>query len=132
MSVDRMVRVNELMKREIASALFRIMNEKDFDLSAITITRVVVGSDLHNARVGVSIRDHVPERAHIMAQLQRHHAEFQRVIGHAIKLKYTPRIAFELDESIEQGDHVLQIISEIEGTLPRVEDAPAEPEEPPT
>ncbi|HPG00560.1 MAG TPA: 30S ribosome-binding factor RbfA [Kiritimatiellia bacterium] len=129
MSVDRMVRVNELMKREIAGALFRIMNEKSFDLSAITITRVAVSSDLHTAHVAVSIRDHVPDRAHILAQLQRHRSEFQRVVGDAIKLKYTPRILFELDESIEQGDHVLQIISEIEGTLPKVEDVPAEEEE---
>ena len=51
MSVDRMVRVNELMKREIAGALYRVMNEKNFDLSAVTITRVSVGSDLHHARV---------------------------------------------------------------------------------
>lgn len=132
MSVDRMVRVNELMKREIAGALYRVMNEKNFDLSAVTITRVSVGSDLHHARVGVSIRDHVPDRAHMVAQLQHHHGEFQKIIGEAIKLKYTPRIQFELDESIEQGDHVLRIISELEGTLPRAGEEPADEGEAPS
>ena len=59
MSVKRLVRVNELIKREVATALYRVMNEKGFDLSAVSVTHVITSSDLRTARVLVSIRDHV-------------------------------------------------------------------------
>ena len=31
-----------------------------------------------------------------------------------IKLKYTPRLHFHLDESIEEGDNILKIINELD------------------
>ena len=40
MSVDRLTRVNELLKREIGDLLFRVMNENKFDLASVTVTRV--------------------------------------------------------------------------------------------
>ena len=51
MSVDRLVRVNELLKREIGLSLYRVITEGDFDLSAVTITKVTVSKDLAAARV---------------------------------------------------------------------------------
>ena len=67
MSVDRLVRVNELLKREIGLSLFRVVTEGDFDLSAVTITKVSVSKDLATARVLVSIRDHEKDRGQISA-----------------------------------------------------------------
>jgi ribosome-binding factor A len=128
MTVKRLVRVNELLQQELAASLFRVMNEKGFDLSAVTVTRVVTGSDLRTARVMVSVRDHKQDREHILDQLQRHAPEFQRHISRTVVLKYTPKLSFELDESIEQGDHVLQILSDMEtsGAVPPAEPPPAE------
>ncbi|MBL7078009.1 MAG: hypothetical protein ISS31_11130 [Kiritimatiellae bacterium] len=49
-------------------------------------------------------------------------------------LKYTPKLDFELDTSVEQGDHVLGILQELEDdhTIPPYdpEDEPPEPAEP--
>mgnify|MGYP003587286848 CR=1 FL=1 len=127
MSVKRLERVNELLRRELAAALFRVMNEKGFDLSAVTVTRVVTGSDLRTARVMVSVRDHKQDREAILDRLRRHAPELQRHISRTVILKYTPKLTFELDESIEQGDHVLKIITDMEqsGAVP-----PAEPPAP--
>lgn len=125
MSMKRMVRVNELLKQELATALFRIMNDRGFDLSAVSLTRVITSSDLRTARVLVSVRDHAGEREAILRRLAHHRKELQDVINERIALKFTPRLAFELDESVEQGDHVLQIISEMEQES-RPEDAGGE------
>lgn len=114
MSMKRMVRVNELLKQELATALFRIMNDRGFDLSAVSLTQVITSSDLRTARVLVSIRDHAGEREAILRRLAHHRKELQDVINERIALKFTPRLTFELDESVERGDHVLQIISEME------------------
>ena len=118
MSINRLERVNELLKREIASALFRVMNEKGFDLSAVSITRVFTSSDLHTARVMVSIRDHEDERRKILGRLSRHRGDIQEIIHDNVVLKYTPHLIFELDSSIEAGDRVLSIISKMEAEQP--------------
>ncbi len=114
MPSKRLVRVNELLKQEVAAALYRVMNEKAFDLSVVTVTNVIVSSDLRTARVLVSIRDHEADRDQILGQLRHHRGAIQHLMSKAVILKYTPVLSFELDESIEQGDHVLQLISKME------------------
>lgn len=123
MSTDRMVRVNALLRREIAEALFRIMTESDFDLSAVSITHVVTSRNLRNARVLVSIRDHQDQRATMLKLLRRHRAEIQSRINKDLILKFTPCLTFELDTSIEQGDRVLDLLAHLDtGENPSVED----------
>ena len=114
MGVKRLVRINELIKQEVAEALYRVMNERGFDLSAVSVTRVITSSDLRTARVLISIRDHVPQREVIIRQIQHHSAAIQTRVSKNVIIKYTPKLTFELDESVEQGDRVLQIISELE------------------
>jgi ribosome-binding factor A len=114
MSIKRMTRINELLRREIAEALYRLINEADFDFSAVTVTRVETSSNLRFAKVMVSIRDHHMDRDGMMATLRAKRKEIQQLINKDLTMKYTPQLAFELDESIERGDHVLQIISEME------------------
>lgn len=129
MGRKRLVRVNELLRREIAEALYRVMNERGFDLSAVTVTRVITSSDLRTARVMVSIRDQGQDRDHMLALLQHHASEMQYLINKHVDLKYTPKLSFERDESIAEGDHVLGIISRMEQDheLPPVDPAAPEP-----
>jgi ribosome-binding factor A len=108
-----MVRVNELLRREIGEALFRIMSEANFDLSAVTITHVVTSRNLRNARVLVSIRDHEAQREAMLNLLRRHRGEIQSRINKNLILKYTPCLTFELDTSVEQGDRVLSLLSQL-------------------
>ena len=75
MSIDRMTRVNELLKREIAETLFRVMGEESYDLSAITVTHVVTNPNLRSARVLVSIRGYHQERDRILSTLQKHRVQ---------------------------------------------------------
>lgn len=118
MSVDRIIRVNELLKREIGDLLFRVMQADEFDLASVTITRVVTSKDLREARVYVSILGHEDQRSQILARLSRRRGEFQRRINQDIRLKYTPRLTFELDTSVEEGDHVLAVLAKLEAATP--------------
>ncbi len=114
MTIDRIQRINELLRREIAGVLFRLINEEGFDISAISITHVITSPTLRNARVYVSIRDHKDQRRNMLSVLRSHRAEIQRHISHTVILKYTPRLSFELDQSIEKGDHILDVLSKME------------------
>ena len=119
-----MTRVNELIKRELANALFRIMTEQNFDLSAVTITHVETGRSLRSAKVYVSIRDHRDERRQMMALLQRHRLELQEHLNANLHLKYTPRLVFTMDPSVEKGDAILGLLAELADR--EDPDAPAE------
>jgi ribosome-binding factor A len=114
MKPDRIQRINVLLKREIGETLFQIMGEESFDLAAVTVTRVAVSRNLRRARVFVSIRDHGGERDHMLRLLERHRPEIQARINRDLVLKYTPRLSFELDTSVERGDRMLQLLDELE------------------
>ena len=114
MPIDRMERVNALLRREIGEALPTVMGNSDLDLATITVTQVEVSRNLRNAVVSVSVLGHENERGTILHQLGARHADFQRRINRDLKLKYTPVLRFKLDTSIEKGDHVLGLLMRME------------------
>ena len=124
MSERRMTRVNESIRRELGEALFRLMNENAFDLSAGTSTHVVTAPNLRHARVLVSIRDHEDERPRMLSLLRRHRVQMQALINRNLGLKYTPKLAFELDTSVERGDQVLDILTHMGGADAALEPPP--------
>jgi len=114
MSSARIIRVNELLKREIAVDIPRLFAGSDFDTGAITVTGVETAPDLHDATVHISIFGHEAERDRMIRFLNSHRKEIQaRMCKHVI-LKYTPRLHFKLDTSIESGDRVLGILSQLD------------------
>jgi ribosome-binding factor A len=128
MGTDRLTRVNELLKREVAEALFLVVNEPGFDLSTVTVTGVIASSDLRSARVLVSIRQDDKMRRRMLNRLRARGAAIQSRITKHVILKYTPHLTFELDDSIAKGDHVLHIIAEIEARDAAATEAPPSPE----
>ena len=50
----------------------------------------------------------------MLQMIRNHRAEIQRLINKDLTLKYTPRLHFELDLSLEKGDHVLDILMKME------------------
>lgn len=118
MGTSRLVRVNELLKREIAEDLYRNFAGSDFDAAAITVTRVECAPDLRDANVFVSIFRHEDERDRMIGYLNRHRQEIIRLMIKRVRLKYTPRLHFILDESLEGGDHILSLLAEMERENP--------------
>ena len=124
MKADRITRVNELIRRELGRQLYRGVNRPDFDSAAVTFTHAITSVDLRSCRVLVSIRGEPAEQERMLSILKRCRAEFQEAIGKNVVLRYTPQIHFVLDHSVEQGDHILQILNQMEATGAVVPDAP--------
>ena len=114
MASGRIIRVNELLKREISDDIFRLFAHRDFDTGAITVTRVETAPDLRDAIVHISIFGHDEERIKMIRFLNKHRKEVQARMSKNVKIKYTPRLNFRLDTSIEDGDRVLGILSELD------------------
>jgi len=109
---DRMARVNELMRREIAELLERRIEHTTNCL--VTVTEVKTSSDLKHAKVYISLIGGQKGKEAVIALLEEHRVFLQQKISRDIKIKYTPVLEFEYDHRVEAANKVLAIISEIE------------------
>lgn len=125
MSVDRLERVNALIRREIAEALFTTITDTRFDRASVTVTHVNTSRNLRNARVRVSVRGSEDHQEETLRLLRRFRHEIQKAINRDLTLKYTPVLQFDLDPSLAKGDHVLDLLAHLE-TPSEEENHPAE------
>lgn len=112
--VDRLTRVNELLKREIADSLERSLLFSS-NGALVSVTEVKTSVDLRNATVFISI--FVPKngsKSEIWNEILQKRIEIQHKIAKNLKFKHTPVISFKLDERLEEGDRVLQLLNEME------------------
>jgi len=107
----RMLRVNEVVKRELSGILAR---EISFEGALVTINHVDVKSDLKSAHVFVSVLG--SEKAEtVMTRLEEHRVAFQAELARRVTMKYTPHLLFHLDESIARGSRIVEILQQIDG-----------------
>jgi ribosome-binding factor A len=114
MAIDRLERVNSLLKRVIAEAMFTVMQGDTVAPGLITVTDVHCGKDLRDATVRVSVFGDDALKQTAIRHLQHNARRFQQVINREVKMKFTPRLLFQLDLSLEKGDEVLALLSNIE------------------
>jgi ribosome-binding factor A len=105
-----MLRVNELLKRELSGIIAR---EMSFEGALVTINHVDVSADLKNAHVFVSVLGS-DLGENVMSKLASHRAPLQAELARHVTIKYTPHLIFHLDDSIERGARVIEILQEIE------------------
>ncbi len=111
--IDRLARVNELLKREIAAEISRGLITTSGLL--VTITEVNSSVDLRNATVYVSIFGGVPAtRRQVMDELERGRIDLQKHLAKTLGFKHTPVLDFRQDSRLEKGDRVLELIGEME------------------
>jgi ribosome-binding factor A len=134
MKANRITRVNELIKRELGTQLYHVINRPDFDPATVTITHPQTSVDLRSCRVLVSIRGDETEQERVLSILKRHRADFQAVLSKNVILRYTPQLRFVIDHSIEEGDQVLQLLQQMEATgeMDSTEDFQVDDDTPPT
>ena len=107
---QRLLRVNELLKRELSSIITR---EISFEGALVTLNHVDVTPDLKHAHAYISVLGK-EDQANVMAKLEEHRVILQTALAKAVTLKYTPQLVFHFDDSIERGARVFAILQEIE------------------
>jgi ribosome-binding factor A len=117
----RLLRVRELLKREIGEAIRREFQVHDAGL--ISVNDVDVTGDLHSAVVFISILGNPTQQKRGLELLSANRKRIQGLVGRAVVLKYTPTLRFVVDDSVIRGNKVLQIIEELEKSAPPEEPA---------
>lgn len=120
MPSHRMLRVRELLKREIGEILRRELPVDQAGL--ITVNDVDLSGDLRNAKVFVSFLGSTEQQRTGLLLLQKNRARIQNLMAKAVFLKYIPRLNFVVDDSVLRGNRVLAIIEDLERTSPKTDD----------
>lgn len=106
----RMDRVNMLVRQEISRILAVEMNDPRLS-SLISITEVRTSRDLRSAKVYFSVFGDEQQKQNALAALESAGGYIHRTMKRNLKLKFAPFLSFQLDESIEQGTDMLDLIS---------------------
>jgi ribosome-binding factor A len=104
MKSDRLIKVNELIQHSLAARLGEIW---DIEGAVATITAVETSPDLMHAVVWVSLLGEVPEES-----LEPVFAELRAVMG-GLKLKFTPKLEFQIDHSGEYAEKIERLLRKI-------------------
>jgi ribosome-binding factor A len=115
-------RVAEEFREILAEEIPRL---KDPRVGFVTVTRVEVSPDLRRATVFYTVlgqdRDHRATRA----GLRSARSHLRGVLGHKVRMKFTPDLEFEEDVGLAQVERVSELLREI-GAQRAPEDQPAE------
>ena len=105
-------RINEELKREISNIISNDL--KDPRVSAmVSVTYVNATKDLHYAKVSLSIFGTEYQKEETLEAIKRSSGFIRKELAHRLKLRHTPELIMELDDSIEHGMHINSIIEKL-------------------
>ena len=109
MAKYRTGRINEEMKKEISAIIMNGL--KDPRITAmITITDVEVTSDLRYAKVYASVFGTEQQKEESFLRLKNSAGFIRREVGKRIQLRYVPELIFVMDDTIDKGMHIDELI----------------------
>ena len=122
---QRTERIDELLRQEIGQALEREL--ADPGIGFVTVTKVETSPDLAHARVWFSVIGPEAQRKETLAALRRAMPYMRHSLGSKIRLRRIPELEARLDDSLERGTRVLQILNDLEaGKVPDEAATPGE------
>ncbi len=104
-------RVGEQMKKELTEIIGRKL--KDPRIGFVTVTDVRVTGDLQQATVYVSVLGNEEQKENTLIGLAKAKGFIRSEIGKRIRLRITPEITFEWDSSIDYGNRIETLITQI-------------------
>jgi ribosome-binding factor A len=104
--------------RRVNAAVREVLSEtvgelKDPRIGFVTVTGVETSPDLRAARVFVSVLGSDKKREQSLAGLEAAHGVLQARIARELRLKRTPQLTFEYDDSVERGVRMSHLIDEL-------------------
>ena len=105
-------RIAHLIQKEISEILRKQI--KNPQLGFVTITEVKVTDDLQHAKVYFTVYGSEQERITTEKLLKRITSFVRYHIGQRIRLRYTPEITFQYDQTIERAARIDELINKIQ------------------
>jgi ribosome-binding factor A len=113
-------RLTELLHREIGETISQEVRDPRVP-GVITITKIKLAQDNRNATVYVSTLGDMNEKREAIAALNKAAPFIQHTISQRVVLKHFPHLYFKLDNSIEVGQRINDLLKEIQNDLERAD-----------
>ncbi|MEN8906900.1 MAG: 30S ribosome-binding factor RbfA [Clostridiales bacterium] len=107
--MDRTTRIAEEMKKEISEIIRSELKDPRIP-KMISVTNVDLTKDLSLAKIYVSIYGKKEEKEEAIIALKKASGFVRREIAQRIKIRYIPEMKFILDDSIEKGFYLTDLI----------------------
>ena len=112
MSSNSIVRINEEIQRELSALIPAVKDPRVSGM--ISVTAVETTPDLRYAKAYISVLDK-ENGERVLKGLRSASGWLRRELGSALRLRYTPELVFQLDDSIDKGAHILELLRSVEG-----------------
>ena len=86
---------------------------KDPRIGFVTITSVDVTPDLRQAKVFYTLMGSQEDRDRNQAGLASSSSYIRQQLGKVLRLRYVPEIRFEYDSSVDYGQHLEKLLSDV-------------------
>ena len=103
-------RVAEEFREILAEEIPRL---KDPRVGFVTVTRVEVSPDLRKATVFYTVMGQDKDHRSTRAGLRSARTHLRAVLGHQVRMKFTPDLEFEEDVGLTQVERVTELLKEI-------------------
>ena len=113
---QRTDRLDSQIRQELMQLLQREM--KDPRIGFATVTRVETARDLGSAKVWVSVLGTPDEQQAALKALTDAAPWLRRQLGARLTIRHVPQLVIRHDDSIEAGDRVLRLLTEIADESP--------------
>ena len=110
---SRTDRIRKAIIREFSDILKHEIKDPILVNQLISVTDVEVSGDMRHAKVFVSIMGEESLQQEIMTVLLENKPKIRSAIGQRIRLRYTPEIDIKLDNSLERGTRITQLLNQI-------------------
>ena len=110
-SQSRQERVAEAIQHEVGQMLIRGL--KDPRIGLVTVTGAKVSPDLREAWVYYAVHGDARVRQDTAVGLEAAKGFIRREIGKAVRLRSTPELHFVVDESIDRGERIEQLLKQV-------------------
>lgn len=107
----RSERVSDLVYREVSNILLRDIKDPRVELVTVTGTRV--SDDLRHAIVFYSVIGDDKRWAEVAQGLKSSRGYVKRELGKRLKMKYLPDIKFVEDRTMEKGEKMDRLLSDL-------------------
>lgn len=107
---QRVVRVNELVKREISHILHTRHQAEAVDVSILAVD---VSPNLRSAKVFFATHGDPSIRARAERFFSRHHESIRREMGKTVRLKYLPHLEFVYDKGADYSEQLNQLLDDL-------------------
>ena len=111
MASNRFGRINEEIQREL-SDLIRNLKDPRVQNTMISIIRVETTPDLRYSKVYVSFLEK-DKAKDAVAGLKSASGYLRRELGASLRLRYTPEIPWQEDDSITRGAQMLELLGKL-------------------